>query len=269
MNSKLDRCTLITTARRASFGAAIGTLLLFTGASAANAGDWSWTLTPYAWATDIGVDVKIADRTVVDEEIPISDLLEDLDTIAQIRVEAQRGKHGVMVDLFDVTLSDELIGVELPDGAGDAALKSDVGMTIVDLAALYDPKGDKQGFSFLYGTRILNQRATVDATFQLGPSSSVVRNYETNETFVDALIGARLHKQFSRRWSYQMQADVSLGGTEYTWSAGPSVSVAIGNTGRYSITAGYRRMKIDFEDEGELDPEMTLSGALIGFRISF
>lgn len=265
-----NRChSLRTACLRWSLSAPVVTLLLLGGASVANAGDWSWTVTPYAWATDIGVDVRIADQKVVEEEIPVSDLLEDLDTIVQLRVEAQRGSHGVMADLFDVTLSDEESGVGLPNGAGHVALDSDVGMTILDLAGFYDPKGDQQGISFLYGTRVLNQRATIDATFRLAADASVQRSYETDETLVDVLVGVRLHRQFSRRWAYQLQVDVSLGGTEYTWSAGPSLSYVIGKTGRYAITAGYRHMKIDFEDDDELDAEMTMSGALVGLHMSF
>jgi hypothetical protein len=269
MNSTHASRSPITPTRSRSINAAVLALLLAAATSSVQAGDWRWTVTPYAWATDISVDVKIADRSVVDEEIPVSDLLEDLDTIAQIRLEAQSGKHGVMVDLFDVTLSDESDSIELPDGAGDALLDSDVGMTIVDLAALYNPKGDRSGFSLYYGTRVLNQRASIDANFLLASGASARRSYEADETLVDALVGVRFHKNLSRRWSYQLQADASLGGTEYTWSIGPSLSYAIGNTGRYAISAGYRRMKIDFEDQDELDTEMTLSGALVGFRISF
>ena len=59
-------------------------------ATAAAAAEWQWSLTPYAWASDIGVDATVAGRPVVDETIPIAELIEDVDTIAQFHLEGQR-----------------------------------------------------------------------------------------------------------------------------------------------------------------------------------
>jgi len=243
--------------------------LLLCGAATANADGWSWSVTPYAWATDVGVDMRLAGRKVVDETIPVSDLLEDLDTMVSLRLEAQNGAHGVMIDLFDVTLSDEANGVTLPRDAGQADVGTDIGMTILDVAGTFDPTGDRQGFGFIYGVRVIDQRATVDATITPTGGSPVAQRYDDGETLVDGLAGIRFSKRFARRWSYQMQADLSTGGTEVTWSVGPSLGYAFGATGRYAVTAGYRHMTVDFKDDGEVGTTMTLSGLLVGFRTSF
>lgn len=34
----------------------------FALANSAAAADWKWNVTPYAWATDVGIDVKVDDR---------------------------------------------------------------------------------------------------------------------------------------------------------------------------------------------------------------
>lgn len=260
--------TLGASLRRTLFGAAAFALLSFTAAGAAHA-DWRFSVTPYAWLTDVGVDVELDGREVVDETIPVGDLVKILDTILQMKLEAQNGEFGVMVDLFDVTMSDEASGIALPQGAGEAATKSDMGMTIFDLAAVYDPQGDHQGFAFLGGTRILNERATIDATLRATSGGTAELSYETNDTMVDGLIGVRFTKRFSRQWAYQMQADVSTGGTDYTWSVAPSLTYAFGKLGRYGLDAGYRRMAVDFQDEAGIDTQMTLSGFLLGLRTSF
>ena len=239
------------------------------GATPARATEWTWRLMPYAWATDVGVNVEIHEREVVDETIAVSDLLEDLETIFQLRFEAMHGEHGVIADLFDVTLADEVSGIALPQSAGEADLKSDIGMTIFDLAGVYDAHGDGQGIALLYGIRVLNERATMDATFQQTSGSSVRKEYETHDTMVDGLLGVRLTQRFARRWSYQMQAEVTTGATDYTWSLGPSLGYAFGATGRYALSAGYRVMTIDYENEGGVDARMTMSGLLIGLRTSF
>jgi hypothetical protein len=249
---------------------AILAAILFSSAAAAGASDWTWSVTPYIWATDIGVDVALDDRQVVDKKIAFDDLLEDVDAVAQVHVEAQRGAHGVMLDLFDVRLSDDGSRVALPvPPGGEAVLSSETGMTILELGGLYDPRGDQQGFSLLYGTRILQQRADIDARFETGPATSITRTYEVKDTLYDGLLGIRYLRRFSPRWSWQTRIDASAGGTELTWSAGSTVSYTFGKNDRYSILAGYRRMVVDFDTDDAVDVDMTLSGLFTGLRVSF
>jgi hypothetical protein len=244
--------------------------LLGLGSDPAEASGWRWSVTPYAWATDVGVGATLRGRTVIDEEISVDDLMEDVETLFQVRIEGQRGPFGVSLDVFDVTLADAVSDVALPNGAGSADFDADMGMTIIDVAGFLDPKGDGVGASFLYGARILNERAAVDATFSTGASiGDAARRYETNDTFIDVLAGFRYTRRFGSHVSLRMQADITTGGTEYTWSAGPTLSYAFGESGRHALLAGYRRMDIRFKDEGELSSNLTLSGPLLGFRASF
>jgi hypothetical protein len=265
MNRKNSRSTGMPSLS-AMLGATTLALSLLTGA--AQAKPWRFSVTPYAWATDMGIDTKLDGRQVVDKTIPVGDLIKDIDTIFQMRLEATNGTFGVMIDAFDVTMSSEKYGVALPDDAGTADLASDIGMTIGDIAGIYGPQR-LRGLAFLGGTRIINDRATIDATFRPAPGVSVAQSYDTDETLVDGLFGMRFGMPFSRHWGAQMQADVSTGGTDYTWSAGPTLSYSFGTLGRFGINAGYRGMKIDFQDEGGLDNQLTLSGFVVGFRASF
>lgn len=246
--------------------------LPFDAAAEQRANDWTWTVTPYAWATDVAVDVALDERTLVDQEISAEELLADLDTILQVRIEAQKGRHGFFLDLFDVTLSDAAQSIALPNGAGDVALTPAMGMTIAELGGIFDPQGDGTGFQLLYGARILNERADIDAVFALADGGAVRRDFEVDETFVDALVGFRFSRRFGGRWSYEVKADLSKGGTELTWSAGPALSYAFGDTRRYAATVGYRRMVVDFEatDPAEtVDATMTLSGPYVALRVGF
>ena len=245
------------------------TLSLFAFVAPAHAAGWGFSVTPYMWATGIGVDAQLDGRDVLSRDIPVSDLLEDLDTIFQMRMELTYGPFGIAADGFDVSLSDEKNGVALPQATGTAELDNSAGMTIVDVAGTFDPYADRSGFGLLAGTRILNQRATVDAVLMPAPGVSVAQRYETHETLVDGLVGARFRHRLWRGLGVQMQADASTGGTDYTWSVAPSLTYAFGPFGRYGVEAGYRRMHIDFQDDGGLDAQMTLSGAVLGFRLSF
>lgn len=252
----------------ANLGAACGAAALalsLTGT--AHASDWRWTVTPYAWGTDVGVDTRIDGRTVVDETIPVEDLLEDVDLAFQGRVEARKGTNGLMLDIFYVGMSDDVDGLVLPQGAGTADLHWKMDMTIIDFAGLVDPNGDSQGFQLLYGVRVLDQRATVDAEFAM-PGGAATDAYEASDTLIDALAGIGFAMPFTRHLGCRMQTDVSTGSTDVTWSAFPSLVWALGDGGR-AITVGYRHMTIDFRNEGGLDTEMTLSGPVLGLRMSF
>jgi hypothetical protein len=252
---------------RGSLVAAPLALALLSCASSAPADHWKWTVSPYAWATDVGVNVELDGRQVVDQTIPVNDLLDDIDLTFQGRVEAKRGAHCLALDVFYVAMSDTVRGLALPQNAGEADLDWTMDMTIADLVGVYDPRGDDQGLSFLYGARVIDQRATVEAEFTT-PSGSVAERYRTSETLVDALAGLRFDHDLTSHLSYRLQVDVSTGSTELTWSIYPSLHWKLGD-GSAACTAGYRRMSVDFKDEDGLATEMTLSGPVLGFRMSF
>lgn len=235
----------------------------------AAASEWKWSVTPYAWATDVGIDVEVADAQLVDETISVEELLEDLDTIAQVRLEAQKGVHGLFLDLFDVTLSDDATTAALPSGAGQATFTPEMGMTILDLGGIYDPQGDQKGLQLLFGARILNERATIAARVERSDGTTVSRDLEVDDTLVDALVGVRYLRQIGKRFSLQAQADVSTGGTELAWSVGPTLGYTFGEAGRYTALAGYRHMVVDFDTPEQVEATMTLSGFVAGLRIHF
>jgi hypothetical protein len=242
--------------------------LVFGSAAAATAGEWKWSVTPYVWGTDVGVDATLGDRRVVEETIPVTDLLEDLDAVAQVHLEAQRGAHGLMVDLFDVRLSEPFTrAAEPPQPGSDLLLASEIGMTILEVGGLYDPRGDQQGFGLLYGARALDQRVEIKA--RRVSTQEELPTHEARETLADALLGVRWSRRIGERWSVAARADASAGGTELTWSAGAAAAWAFGEERRYAVTAGYRRMVVDFARDGALDVDMTLSGFLAGVRAGF
>ena len=254
----------ITRSLAALLGAASLALLL---AAPATAGNWRFSVTPYAWATNVGVKANVKGSTVVDETISVSDLMEDLDTIFMGRFEASYKSYGVMIDAFDVTLSDEATGLLLPQGAGTADLGTEMGMTIVDVAATYR-MSEKPIFTAYGGARIVNERATIDATFYT-PGAPVSQTWEPNDTYVDGLVGMRFTTPLSRHFSTTAQADVSTGGTDYTWSIAPVLTYSFGDMNRFGVNAGWKRMQIDFADSDGVDSQLTLSGAVLGFRVSF
>jgi hypothetical protein len=248
----------------------LGLPLLFLGAGDAAASDWKWQFTPYAWAANLDVDVEVDDRTVVDEHVPVNDIVDDLDWTVQFRVEGQRGEHGLMLDVFDIRLSDDEDRVAIPTVPGaEIVLDSDIDMTIFEVGGIWNPRGDGEGFGLLYGARIIDQSEEVGVRFEGVPEAPAAQCLSDEETYLDALVGVRYVKRLSRRVATGFRADVSAGGTQLTWSTTGSLSVALGRTDRYSVVTGYRRMSIAFEEANSAQTDMTLSGFFAGLRVTF
>jgi hypothetical protein len=214
----------------------------------------------------LGVDLSIDDHLVLNKEISFTDLLKDLDMVAQGRVEAQRGAHGVAVDLFNVQLSKS--GVRPAQPVPGAVLDTEVSMTLLEIGGIFDPRGDRQGLSFTYGARILAQSAAIDARFE-APLITDTERHEANDTLVDGLLGVRFAGPSATRWSYLLAADVSSGGTKLTWSGSASLSYAFSRSGRYALSAGYKHMSVRFETQSPTRVDMTLSGFSAGLRVNF
>jgi hypothetical protein len=246
----------------------LSALIALAASGPAAAEEWNFSVTPYLWATDVGVDVAVRDRTLVNTTIPFNDLLEDLQSAAILRADAMRGAHGIAIDLFDVTVADDGARMPLPDGSGaELALDAEIGMTLLDVTGVYDPAGDGQGLAFRYGVRFVGQSEDIAATIEGVPGAT--RHFVADDTYVDALVGFRYAGELPGRWSYELAADVSTGGTDLTWSLNPSIGYRFGADGQYRLLAGYRYLAVDFDTEPGVDMDMTLSGFLVGFRFAF
>ncbi len=249
---------------------AIATLVIAASAPAGAEEQWTWSVAPYLWATDVGVDVAISDRTVVDETIAFEDLIDDLERVVQVRAEAMRGKHGFSLDLFDVELADSGDRVTLPGGSGaELVMDTEIGMTILGFTGRYNPKGDGGGFSFLYGTRLINLRNDIRAEGQLDGTVLSNAHVDSVETLVDAMVGVHYERQLAKRWTYKISADVSAGDTDLTWSLNPTIGYALGANQRHQLLFGYEQLSVDFADEGSIDMHMTMSGPLFAWRFEF
>jgi len=253
--------------RNLSLAVAAATASLAGGAASAE--EWQWSVTPYVWATDLSVDLDVADRSLVDAEVPFADLAEKLDGAALVRIEGVRGHHGMAFDLFDVELVDTGI-VDLPGQSGaDLGLDAAVGLTILDLAGVYDVDGNREGFSVVYGARVIEQRNDIDVAVRHDGFTIASRSFDATDRLVDGLIGFRYFRALPRNFSYEFAADVSTGDTELTWSAGPTVGYTFGAEDRYQVTAGYRHMDVDFDTPEHVRADMSMSGLSVGFRIDF
>jgi hypothetical protein len=265
MNTKLLNTTGLR-AQTLSLAVAAATAAM---AGNASAEEWQWAVTPYVWTTDLGMDLSVADRELVDTEIAFEDLVEKVDGAAMVRIEGMRGRHGMAFDLFNVELADA--HAASPANAPGMSLNLDlgVGLSILDATGVYDLNGRDEGFSLTYGARVVELRNDVEATLRGNGMPIGARTFDSTDRLVDGLVGFRFARELPHGFHYEMHVDVSTGDTDLTWSAGPTVGYTFGDQDRYEVTAGYRRMDIDFETAEPLEADMSMSGVSVGFRINF
>ena len=239
-------------------------------AGGAGAQDWRWSFTPYMWLNEVGLDVSINDQEVLEREADLSDVLDSLDFAIMGHLEGLRGQHGLLFDAYYADLGDDDKRFD-PPGPAVIIAKGDLEMTMLEAAGLFNPRADGEGLTFIYGARLVDIDEEIDARIER-PGPDVNRRYEASGTFVDGMVGARHIARFAERWSSNIRADVSAGGTELTWNALVGVGYALGASGRYTLLAGYRYMEIEFEEEdqrAEIESQVKLGGFFAGLKIDF
>jgi hypothetical protein len=247
---------------------AASSTMLLAAPMPALAQEWQWNVTPYVWASNLGVKLSTDARQIVDRDLAFSDLLKDVDMTAQARLEAQCGRHGLFVDFFGNRLSKDSQVSLAQMGGAPASLSSSVRMAIIDAGGVFNPAGDRQGLTVFYGSRILIQRASVDAQITVPQTAVVSEHKDLNQTKVDALAGARFSQRLTGGLTALMHADVSAGGTKYTWSGSAGLAYVFGGS-RYTLIAGYRRMQIKLDGDSSTEGKLTLSGIVTGVNIRF
>ena len=95
------------------------------------------------------------------------------------------------------------------------------------------------------GGRITSTKTSLDLD---GPQRSF--SGSKSETWVDPVLGARFQAPLGRNWSVQAYADVGGFGvaSDVTWQLTGGVQYDLSS--RWSLTAGWRHLKIDYDHEG-------------------
>lgn len=227
-----------------------------------------WRLTPYVWTTGVNADVALNGATVMDAHIPFSDLVKDVDQAAMLRLEAQRGRLGALVDLFYVGMSKKGSAVTLPNGS-PATLDAELDLTVLDATASYSRRPGGFGLAIVAGTRVVHEGTTLDLSIPTSPTSTITQTTEASDLLFSAIVGLRFRRPLTSRLSMEAHGDVGSGETELTWSGGSELTLALGASRRYALHAGYKRLTIEFREEDSVQTGVTMSGLVTGFRIAF
>jgi len=241
------------------------------GAEAAVAGDWEWTLIPYVWASDVSLDVNVDGDPLIGEDVSFSDLVDKVDFASQLHFEGQRGKGGLFFDLsyFEFSDSETLTGGGIPPLLDGTLVETKEKDSFLEVGGFYRPKGSSHGLDVLFGVRIINVDQKIDITLPFLVDPTRVR---IDDSFTDGFVGLRYSGPIGENWGFSARGDVSAGGTELTWNTVLLFGYQFGQTGKYSLLFGYRQMEIELEENDgdvKVETDIGLSGPIAGLSIKF
>ncbi len=224
-----------------------------------------WLVAPYGWLPAISLDQSADDGDSGGGSVSGSDLLDKTDAVGMIRVEAARNRWGGTLDYIFLALSDQVV---IP-GLGplpDVGVRTELDLTVLELAGFWRPTGDDSGMNYLLGIRTIG----ADKELLVTPEGSPTQSFQSDADFTDVLVGARYLHRFGERWDFTMRADLSFGDTDGTLNLLTSVGYRF--PGPFALNLGYRHATIEYSnrvDGVKEDVEIELTGTFVGFVFRF
>lgn len=248
-------------------------------ASAADADDWQFALTPYLWLPNIegtgNFDTPPGGGGEPEVEIGPVDYLEKLELVLMLAGEAHKGKWIFRADVVYVDFGDQHSSVRNVSGPGGAVeFPVNTGTTTsldglewqgtVGLLTISQPN---LSLEVLGGFRYLDVTADLDWQFD-GPLNLLPQSGRFSESLQlwDVIVGTRGRFMFGNgKWFVPFHVDVGTGDSDLTWQlfAGVGYSFSWGD-----VLGAYRHLEYD-QSEGGLLQGMSLSGPAIGVSFRF
>lgn len=234
-----------------------GLSLLAATPALAQDNSWSYDASIYLWfpQTDVSLDTPLGS---VDGSLSISDALQDLDMAFMGALEARNGKWGFIGDFVYFSVSPT---APTPRGLAFSQVVVDTKLTMLSAYGMYRVTNDAQTSVDLgFGARAY--RSDVTTTFS--GNLAETRVFETDDTWVDPLLAARIKTDFNDQWYGALFLDAGgFGvGSDSTYQVLATVGYRISDN--WAVQGGYRYLEIDKGEDGSSNLDISLSGPIIG-----
>lgn len=219
----------------------------------------NWSITPYLWASDTGLDLTFRDTGVGSGELSFGDLLDILDAALMVHVEGGSGNWSGFGDLTYLKMSDTAERTVFTIDSNNEQL-------FFDAAVAYWPGGFGSNFNVFGGLRFSSFDDRFD--FRLTANDAPVATRSSKKDYYDALLGLRYRFDLSERWSLLTHGDVSFGDSEGTYLLRANFAYAVGQRRLNRIMFGYQYKQAEFRD-ADLTTDWTYAGPMAGFNFRF
>ena len=141
-----------------------------------HADDLTWTIAPYLWASDVGMDVSVNGDPILGVDVAFSDLVDKLDMAFMGHIEVSSDTFGVFFDGIYISLADDQVINLGPDGPilGDLLVDMDLKLNIYELGGLYRMGSGEVGssaFDIIGGIRLVDVTQNLDIVLP-GPGAT-------------------------------------------------------------------------------------------------
>jgi len=261
---------------------------------------WTFSLTPYVWATSLNGSTTVKGRTT-DIDASFFDILDHTQFpkgLFQLAAfgEARYGRFGLLADLAYMKLG---LGAGITRSRGVDALNATVGasagltveMFIAELAAAYEiarwsgisSPGSTTALDLYAGGRVWWQRADAELAISgtlnfldLTRTANGTFSAEADVSWVDPVVGARLRHQFSPAWNLVLSGDVGGfgAGSKFSWQAIAALDYEFSRSKSvaWSGMLGYKALSVDYSKGSGLthyEYDMTMYGPIFGITARF
>lgn len=242
---------------RHPFSATVMAIALLCAPVAVSAQDWSGQATAYGWGSGVKGDfTPFSGAPTLSFDKSLSEILEDLDGAFFATGLARRGNLVLFGDYtYSASSRDGLIQGGIP-ASGEVTLQS---LTLAAGNRFNVAEGGT--IDVLGGVRAWKVEGSVSV-----PAAAI--RIAPEQTFLDPIIGLRANAVLSDRWSLLGYGDVGgFGvGSDLTWQA--AVTVNYRATDRLFISAGWRELYVDYDDDGTAF-DGSMAGPVIGATWTF
>jgi len=185
--------------RRLSFAVIVFAVSLGLTSQQSRADDLVWTIAPYLWASDVGMDVTVNGDPALGGDVAFKDLIDKVDTALMGHVEVSSDTFGAFFDGISLDLSDNKVINLGPGGPilGDIPVDIGLKMKIYELGGFYRMGSGDVGsvaFDIIGGVRLVDITQNLDLVLP-DPIGVVSETIEESET--DIFVGGRLVGKFS------------------------------------------------------------------------
>lgn len=228
---------------------------LFLGAKSISANEpgdaWSYEITPYLWAAGIDGNFAIGGvSSPVNNDYELF-VLENVDAVASVAIEAKRNRWSILFDAFYVKFSDDF-----DNRLFTTYFSTDGGFVEGAVSYQLEPNNPLE---LLGGLRYI----TADVELDLTPGPSA----KDSEDWFDPFVGLRYQHNFDSKWSASFRGDIG-GGFSADLVTNAAIVITYHITKKTNLKLGYRYMNIDFEQD-EFIYDATFSGVGVGLGIRF
>ncbi|MCJ7582765.1 MAG: hypothetical protein MUP98_19785 [Candidatus Aminicenantes bacterium] len=247
--------------------------------------DWEIRLIPYFWMPSLDAEGTVGGplggSLSGNVDLSFGDVLDYLDFTAMGRVEAWKGKWGLIFDGLFMNLSADG-SFQGSRGLTNFNLDADVRLGMADFALAYRlienrfGKNCQQRLAFepYGGLRYGYLREKIDLNITIAGVGSVGRTIGSSEDWVEPFVGGRVIWDLNNKWSLNIRGDAGGFGigsaSDLTWQIAGGVDYKISKN--MIFNAGYRYVELDYSrgsGSDKLGIDLRAKGPVLGLTILF